>query len=70
MMLVIIILCFFVWDYIGFIFYVVGFGVFDGCFVLLIVIIISDIVGVGKFFEVLGGLYGVMLFLWYVVRRL
>ncbi|CAH3160523.1 unnamed protein product [Pocillopora meandrina] len=47
-------------DYTGLILYAVGFGAFDGCFVLLIAITTSDIVGAGKLPEALGGLYGVI----------
>lgn len=47
-------------DYTGLILYAVGFGAFDGCFVLLIAITTSDIVGPGKLPQALGGLYGVI----------
>lgn len=49
-------------DYTGLILYAVGFGAFDGCFVLLIAITTSDIVGPGKLPQALGGLYGVIAF--------
>ena len=47
-------------DYTGLIIYAVSFGAFDGCFVLLIAITTSDIVGSGKLPPALGGLYGVI----------
>lgn len=49
-------------DYTGLVLYAVGFGVFDGCFVLLLAITTSDIVGPGKLPAALGGLYGVIAF--------
>ena len=49
-------------NYTGLVLYVVGFGVFDGCFVLLLAITTSDIVGPEKLPAALGGLYGVIAF--------
>lgn len=49
-------------DYTGLILYAVSFGAFDGCFVLLIAITTSDIVGPGRLPQALGGLYGVIAF--------
>lgn len=46
-------------DYTGLVIYALGFGAFDGCFVLLIAITTSDIVGAGRLPQALGGLYGV-----------
>ena len=45
-------------DYIGIVLYAVSFGSFDGCFVLLIAVTTSDIVGPSKLPQALGGLYG------------
>lgn len=47
-------------DYTGLILYAVGFGIFDGCFVLLIAITTSDIVGSNRLPQALGTLYGVI----------
>lgn len=47
-------------DYTGLILYAVSFGAFDGCFVLLIAITTSDIVGAGRLPQALGSLYGVI----------
>ena len=47
-------------DYTGLILYAVGFGVFDGCFILLIAITISDVVGRNRLSQALGTLYGVI----------
>ncbi|KAK2569119.1 Monocarboxylate transporter 10 [Acropora cervicornis] len=47
-------------DYTGLIIYAISFGAFDGCFVLLIAITTSDIVGCGKLPPALGNLYGVI----------
>ena len=47
-------------DYTGLIIYAVSFGAFDGCFVLLIAITTSDVVGPGKLPPALGSLYGVI----------
>ena len=47
-------------DYTGLILYAIGFGAFDGCFVLLIAITTSDIVGPGRLPQALGSLYGVI----------
>ena len=49
-------------DYTGLVLFAVGFGVFDGCFVLLLAITTSDIVGPGKLPAGLGSLYGVIAF--------
>lgn len=46
-------------DYTGLIIYALSFGAFDGCFVLLIAITTSDIVGPEKLPSALGSLYGV-----------
>ena len=50
------------WNYTGLVLYAVGFGVFDGCFVLLLAITTSDIVGPEKLPAALGGFYGVIAF--------
>ena len=47
-------------DYTGLILYAVGFGVFDGCFILLIAITINDVVGRNRLPQALGTLYGVI----------
>ncbi|XP_073246825.1 monocarboxylate transporter 10-like [Porites lutea] len=47
-------------DYTGLILYAVGFGIFDGCFVLLIAITTSDVVGPNRLPQALGTLYGVI----------
>ncbi|KAM7430136.1 hypothetical protein ABFA07_019109 [Porites harrisoni] len=47
-------------DYTGLILYAVGFGIFDGCFVLLIAITTSDTVGSNRLPQALGTLYGVI----------
>ena len=47
-------------DYTGLMLYAVGFGVFDGCYVLLIAVMISDIVGRNRLPQALGTLYGVV----------
>ena len=44
----------------GLILYAVSFGMFDGCFVLLIAVVTSDIVGPSKLAQALGALYGVI----------
>lgn len=49
-------------NYTGLVLFAVGFGVFDGCFVLLLAITTSDIVGPEKLPVALGGLYGVIAF--------
>ena len=49
-------------NYTGLVLFAVGFGVFDGCFVLLLAITTSDIVGPEKLPAALGGLYGVIAF--------
>lgn len=55
-------LCPVAWNYTGLVLYAVGFGVFDGCFVLLLAITTSDIVGPEKLPAALGGFYGVIAF--------
>lgn len=47
-------------DYTGLIIFAISFGAFDGCFVLLIAITTSDIVGIGKLPPALGNLYAVI----------
>ena len=47
-------------DYTGLILYAVGFGMFDGCFILLIAITTCDLVGPEKLPQALGTLYGVV----------
>lgn len=49
-------------NYTGLVVYAVFFGLFDGCFVLLLAITTSDIVGPEKLPAALGGLYGVLAF--------
>ena len=49
-------------NYTGLVLYAVGFGLFDGCFVLLLAITTSDIVGPEKLPAALGGFYGVIAF--------
>jgi len=49
-------------NYTGLVLYAVFFGLFDGCFVLLLAITTSDIVGPEKLPAALGGLYGVLAF--------
>ena len=47
-------------DYTGLILYAVGFGMFDGCFILLIAITTCDLVGPERLPQALGTLYGVV----------
>lgn len=47
-------------DYAGLILYAVGFGMFDGCFVMLIAVTTTDVVGPNKMAHALGSLYGVI----------
>ena len=47
-------------DYTGLILYAVGFGMFDGCFILLITITTCDLVGPERLPQALGTLYGVV----------
>ena len=49
-------------NYTGLVLFAVGFGVFDGCFVLLLAITTNDIVGPEKLPAALGGFYGVIAF--------
>lgn len=63
-------LCFFfvimVIGYGGLVVYVVIFGFFEVCYILLILLVISDIVGFWKMFYVFGSVFIVMVFLMFL----